>query len=210
MKKTIIVIITVFISLSQAFAYEKLDTDYLSIKRNSPLFRVGITGGDALLNLGDEDTNKIYGGVYGIFLDWNMLNRKGQRAHSFDIFTRLNYRNFHADTDISAGIIYEGDIDILAGGAGIRYGYSINLISRLFQFYGSLHGEILYAKEESDIGEENDYMTPGIVAGLGIELAPSRYYSIFVEYNYGYAPVGKEDSNLEGQQIWFGGSYRTR
>ncbi len=208
-------ILTIFILFSlgatELYAFETLDTGYQEIKRYSAEFRLGLTGTEYLLNQGDSKVDDVYKGFAGIFLDWNMLRWRSQKPGVTDIFTRISYRNYNAEVDSDSGIFWDGRMDLFSGGAGIRYNYSLKFLSKQLLLFASLHGEVLYLRESSsDRDTSRDYLSLGLVGGLGAELAPAPEYGFFIEYNYGYAPVGSDDSNIEGHQIWFGADYRTR
>ncbi len=204
-------ILAILIPLSSSWAGERIDENYLVIKSRSPVLRFGLTGSNYLLQFGKDLKAKDYKGFMGGFLDWNMKKWRGINPHRTEIYSRFSYRRFKSDKDLSKNINWNTTIDTSAVALGIRYGYCLNASSILLRPYIQCHleGASLY-EHARDEDKTSHYFGGGAVGGLGIEVAPFKNFGIFGEYNYGYVPVESKKSNLEGHQVWFGCSLRTR
>ncbi len=209
--KKIISLLIVLSAFSSAHSSQKIDEDYLIIKSRSSKLRLGVTGSNYLLQFGNSMEKKNYRGVMGAFIDWNILKWKSLHPPLTEMYSRLSYRHFISEKDLFSNIIQDTMLATSTLALGIRYGYCMNLNSTLIRPYIQCHGEIMYLYENGkDDKKSSHYFSGGVVGGLGFEIAPFQNFGLFTEYNHGYAPIESMNSNLEGHQIWFGVSLRTK
>lgn len=208
-KKQIIITI-ILISGTTLFADDYNDPDTLYIARQRTTWRLGITGYKMFYS-GDSELNDKFTGIGGGFVDWNFYRGRRLFHTGPDLFARIGLRHFEAEKDSDNPFSRDAMINVLSPGIGIRYNYGFQLMHSLLQIYASVHGEVVYSNEKSqDESGANHFVSLGAVAGAGFEFTPIPETGFFVEYNFGYAPVGNDKTNIEGHQVYLGATYRKR
>ncbi len=210
MKLHVTTFLFIFILNQLAFAFEPLNTDLLIIKNTTPLLRLGAAA-RGMINMPENENTDPFEGYFGFFADLNIYSKRKNFHRGIDLYVRSGYRRFRSDPDPDNNIFWHSNINILSAAPGIRFVYGFGFLKSLIQLYFSAHPEMVFVWERTD---ENDnttkYLSTGIVGTVGVEITSSPLGGFFIEYNNGYAPIGKEETNIEGHQVYFGVTYRRR
>ena len=167
----------------------------------------------------DREMNRDYGFGQGVLADiflYRARYRKFQCWNGTGIYTRLGFRRFMVTDDeaVRRGMFRESKIDILSLDLGFRYSVGGFFLTQLFQFYIIAAPRVVSLSEnavdDNDVDVGRIYYAFGASGGAGFEFSIFTVTGLFIEYNYGYVPVGDDKSNIEGHQVYAGVVYRSR
>lgn len=169
--------------------------------------------------MADSDLDRNYQQGFGVFADLFLNNHRFRKFHcwnSLDIYTRLAFRRFAVTEEeaIERGMYKDSRIDILSLDLGLRYSIGKFFINQLFHFY-ILAAPRVVSLSENAVDDDNrnvgkTYYAVGAAGGAGFEFSVFTVTGLFVEYNYGYVPIGSDKSNIEGHQFFAGIIYRSK
>lgn len=184
------------------------------ISQHKTFFR--IAGG--LVWMQEEELNSQYGRGQAVMADIFLYNTRlknwSRLRQELELFTRLTGRRYSLDEreTVSHGMYSDSQLDILSLDLGMRYTIGRFFFSTLWQVYAVAAPRVVscaeYATDDEGRDVGKNYYTLGAVGGAGIEISPFSFAGLFVEYNYGYTPVGQDKKNIEGHQVFAGLTYR--
>ena len=187
-------------------------------RSNAPVFRFGAST-MALLNLGDEDLAYYYDLSFGFFADYIYFRWRSRSGNGIDLYGRFTYRLFWTSNDKveeETDLIYkENRMNLFSLDPGVRLVFGFYFFGQLWQPYILIAPRILYyylAQSESRYGDDDTSHhlgSIGVTGGAGIEMTLTKDAGVFAEYNYGYTPVGENNRNVDGHQVYFGATWRT-
>jgi hypothetical protein len=171
-----------------------------------------------MMNILDSDNSvkEYYNNIFGVYLEpwpWTIT-----RVNSlfFALYPRLtvkympiNMKSYKED-DYN---LRKTDIFYASADYGVRLSYSFGAVSAYV--HGSprftMLQEIVLKGDRFDTEDGGKFfLSLGWNSGAGVEWAWKSTMGLFVEYNYGYAPMGLKKNSFEGHQIFMGATFRSR
>lgn len=182
--------------------------------------------GVGLSQMANSDLNKYYGNGISVMVDGIVQSTPYVDVYVRGIFKTYsmkdNYASLNTDTS-KPDVVSKGSILQL----GLDVGVQLKVIQGYFLYelwtvYIPLGMRMLYYSETAENKLKNNFLSFGLVGGVGLQITLTTNLGIFGEVNYGYTPVGGglansssssttttttktyNSANVEGLQ-WFAG-----
>ncbi len=189
------------------------------LRNKASLVRVAASYGP-LLNTAHETLNRNSLGTGG-FLDVMFYRHRWQNVYGVDIFLRFHARYFEpTGIDLKNILIknipYQNTLILLGGDVAARLAYRFYFFRTLWDVYFMVAPRFVYTRATSEdvytkrIVNEARFYSFGFISGAGFEVTFFPWLGIFLEYNFGYVPVGESERNIEGHQLYAGVTARVR
>ncbi len=202
MKFLIFVIIITF-PLALRADYSGETAREVRMKSNTSLFRMGGSG-FGLVRFQNETTGTSYNDAIALFADFFFYRMRSSEGNGLDFYSRVTIKSFN-----------ELDMKMIGGDIGIRAIYGFYALGELWQAYILGAPRFLYTSAPSRDSEtmlykeKENFYSLGIVGGAGIEVTLVPQLGLFLEYNYGYVPVGDSKINSEDHIFYAGITFRS-
>jgi hypothetical protein len=183
--------------------YSKQTAREVRTKSNASLFRMGGSG-FGLVRFQNETTGTYHSNAIALFADFYFYRIRSSSGNGLDLYSRGTFRSFN-----------EIDMKMIGGDIGIRGIYGFYFLRELWQVYILAAPRFLYTSapslgsDETVYEEKGSFYSIGIVGGAGIEMTLLPRFGLFLEYNYGYVPVGKSKTNSEEHHFYAGITFRS-
>jgi len=208
-------LLIIMILLAPTLLYGNDDWERFDIAQHKTFFRVAY----GLVWMQEEELNSQYGRGQSVMADIFLYNIRLQNwsklRQEIEFYTRLTGRRYELDESdaVSRGMYRDSRLDILSLDLGMRYTIGRFFFSTLWQIYVLAAPRAVscaeYATDDEGRNVGKNYYAIGAVGGAGLEISVFSFTGLFIEYNYGYTPVGEDKKNIEGHQIFAGLTYRT-
>ncbi len=196
-------------------SYASSGWDEYERSRMATVLRVGY----GQVSFEDSELDSLYDKGEGYMVDYFYFRSRNKRFNTwncYSLYHRIAFRRFTISDSKAQdeGLYKNNQIDLLSLDFGFRYAIGWFVLNQLIEFYIIAAPRVISSSESAEDDEGDDigktHYALGGIGGAGMEISLFNYSGFFIEYNYGYSPVGDDKKNIEGHQFFAGLTFRNK